>query len=353
MSERVQRRKADHISICLKYDVESKAVPSGFEYVHLVHNALPEVDLLEVDTSSAIFGRRLSFPLLFDSMTGGSKESKSINRVVAEVAQEKSVGMLLGSARAALEDPSSLETYSVARDAAPDIFLAVNIGAAQLSKGLDIEKLKGFASALKADAVAVHLNPLQEVVQVDGEPNFKGVYDGIKLLSKNIGLPLIVKEVGMGISKETAAKLELAGVSCIDVAGLGGTDWAIVESIRSKMLGDRSKSALGGTFSAWGIPTVLSLMECAESSKVPIIASGGVRSGLDVAKALVLGAKYGAMALPVLKHAVKSKSSLSAYVDQLLLEFKTAMFLTGCRRVDELKGVRYFVDFPLQSWLSR
>ncbi|MGQ9780876.1 MAG: type 2 isopentenyl-diphosphate Delta-isomerase [Nitrososphaeria archaeon] len=353
MSERVQRRKADHISICLKHDIESKAVLSGFECVHLIHNALPEIDFVEVDTSSAIFGRRLSFPLLFDSITGGSKESKSINQTIAEVAQEKALGMFLGSARAALEDPSSLETYSVARDVAPDIFLAINIGAPQLSKGLDIDKLKAFASALKADAITVHLNPLQEVIQVDGEPNFKGVYDGIKLLSKHLSVPVIVKEVGMGISKETAAKLELAGVACIDVAGLGGTNWAMVESIRSKMLGDRSKSALGNTFEAWGIPTVVSLIECVQNSKIPVIASGGVRSGIDVAKSLVLGAKYCAMALPVLKHAVKSKSSLSTYVDQLLLEFKTAMFLTGSRGVDDLKGVRYFVDSPLQDWLSR
>ena len=353
MIDKVQKRKADHISICLKEDVESKGISAGFEYVHLIHNAMPEIDFEEVDTTTSIFGKALKYPLLFDSITGGSDEGKPLNETMAQVAEEKGLGMFLGSVRAALEDPSTKETYTIARDVAPNIFLALNIGAPQLSKGLDIDKLKALISDTKANAIVVHLNPLQEVVQVDGEPSFKGVYEKIDLLAKNIGIPVVVKEVGSGIAKETAAKLELAGVSCINIAGLGGTNWATVESNRSKMLGDKSKSSLGESFLGWGIPTVVSLIECASTVKIPLIASGGLRNGLDIAKALVLGAKYGAMALPILKLAKKSKPSLSTYVDQMFLEFKTAMFLTGCKKVDELRRVRYFLDLPLQSWFSR
>jgi len=352
MSDKVQRRKVDHISICLKEKVESP-VSAGFEHLHLVHNSMPEMDFGDVDPSTSIFGHRLSFPFLFDSITGGPKETKAINQAISEVAQEKGLGLFLGSIRSALEDSSTKDTYFVARDVAPDVFLAVNIGAPQLSRSLDIDKLKSLISDVKADALVVHLNPLQEVVQVDGEPNFKGVYDKIRFLVKNVNVPIIVKEVGAGISKETAAKLELAGVSAINIAGLGGTNWAIVESIRSKKLGDLSKGSLGELFSSWGIPSVVSLIECAQNVKVPLISSGGVRSGLDIAKSLVLGAKYGAMALPVLRSVKKSKLTLSSFVDQLLFEFKTAMFLTGCRNVTELKTVRYFMDSDLKSWLGR
>ncbi|MEM3403904.1 MAG: type 2 isopentenyl-diphosphate Delta-isomerase [Nitrososphaeria archaeon] len=352
MSDKVQRRKVDHISICLKENVESPT-SAGFEHLHLVHNSLPEIDFEEVNPSTSIFGHKLSFPFLFDSITGGPKETKAINQAISEVAQEKSLGLFLGSVRSALEDPSTKDTYIVARDVAPDIFLAVNIGAPQLSRNFDLDKLKNFISDVKADALVVHLNPLQEVIQVDGEPYFRGVYEKIRYIVKNVNLPVIVKEVGAGISKETAAKLELAGVSAINVAGLGGTNWAIVESIRSRKLGDHSKGALGKLFSIWGIPSVVSLIECAQNVKIPLISSGGVRSGLDIAKSLVLGAKYGAMALPVLKSVKKSKLDLSSFVDQLLFEFKTAMFLTGCRSVTELKTVRYFIDSYLRSWLER
>jgi isopentenyl-diphosphate delta-isomerase len=353
MSDKVKKRKTDHISICLKEDVESKVISTGFKYVHLIHNAMPEMDFEEVDTSASIFGKALKYPLLFDSITGGSEEGKLLNKTIAEVAEEKGLGIFLGSVRAALEDPSAKETFTIARDVAPNIFLALNIGAPQLSKGLDIDKLKALISDTKANAIAVHLNPLQEVVQVDGEPNFKGVYGKIEFLVKNIGIPVVVKEIGTGISKETASKLELSGVSCINIAGLGGTNWAIVESIRSKKLGDKSKSSLGKTYSEWGILTSVSLLECTSTVKIPIIASGGLRSGLDIAKAMVLGAKYGAMALPILKLAKKSKPSLLSYVDQVYLEFKTAMFLTGCKKVDELRKVRYTIDLPLQSWFQR
>lgn len=353
MSEKIRGRKADHISICLKEDVESKGVSPGFEYIHLVHNAMPEINFEELDASTNIFGKTLKYPLLFDSLTGGSEEARSLNQTIAQVAEEKGLGMFLGSVRAALEDTSVKDTYTIARDVAPNIFLALNIGAAQLSKGLDIDKLKSLVSDTKANAISVHLNPLQEVIQVEGEPNFKGVYGKIEFLTKNIGVPVVVKEVGTGISKETAAKLELAGVSCINISGLGGTNWATVESIRSKMLGDKSKSNLGAAYSGWGIPTVVSLIECASTVKIPLIASGGLRNGLDLAKALVLGAKYGSIALPVLKLAKKSKSSLSSYVDQISSEFKTAMFLTGCKKVDELHRVRYFIDHYLHTWISR
>jgi len=351
MSDAVKRRKVDHLSICLKHDVECKAASTGLEYVHLVHNALPEMDLNEVDTSTDIFGFKLSFPLLFDSITGGSKESKQINRNIAEVAREKGLGLFLGSIRPALEDPEILDSYAVAREVAPETFIGLNIGAPQLSKGFDVDRLRTFISDLKANALSIHLNPLQESVQVEGEPCFRSVLEKIRFLVKSLGVPVVVKEVGCGISREVAAKLELAGVSAINVAGLGGTNWAIVESLRAKMLGDNSKAELGNIFSTWGIPTALSIIECARAVKVPIIASGGIRSGLDMAKAMVLGAKYCSMALPVLR-ASKSVQHLSSLVDRLQAEFRTAMFLAGCRRVDELKSVRYYMDYQLRSWVT-
>ena len=349
----VLKRKVDHMSICLKEDVESKGITAGFEHVHLLHNPMPEIDFEEIDPSTEIFDVKMAFPLMFDALTGGTSESKIVNQTIAEVAKEKGLGMFLGSVRAALEDSSVADTYMIAREKAPDIFLAANIGAPQLSRGFDIDKLKSFVADIKATALVVHLNPLQEVVQVNGEPNFKGVYEKIRSLTKEVHIPIIVKEVGTGFSKEVAVKLEFAGVAAINVSGLGGTNWATVESIRSRRMGDKVKAFLGAAFSNWGVPTVVSLVECAQILKIPVIASGGVRSGIDIAKALVLGAKYCAMALPVLKKAQKSNVALSEFADQILLELKTSMFLTGCRKVSEMRNVRYFVDCPLQCWFHR
>ncbi|MBC7091042.1 MAG: type 2 isopentenyl-diphosphate Delta-isomerase [Nitrososphaeria archaeon] len=352
MSDQTRRRKVDHISICLKQDIECKNISTGLEYVHILHNALPEMDLDEVDTTSNIFGYKISFPLIFDSITGGSRESKAINRNIAEVAKEKNLALFLGSIRPAIEDPNSLDSYTIARDVAPETFIGLNIGASQLSRGFDIDKLKSFINNIKANALSIHLNPLQESIQVEGEPLFKSVLEKIHFLVKNLGVPIVVKEVGCGISREVASKLELAGVSAINVAGLGGTNWATVESLRAKMFGNDVKAELGALFSTWGIPTAVSIIECAQTVKVPVIASGGIRSGLDMAKALVLGAKYCSIALPVLR-ASKSISQLSSLVDKFLMEFKVSMFLAGCRSVEELKSVRYYMDYPLRSWIMR
>ncbi|MCX8188860.1 MAG: type 2 isopentenyl-diphosphate Delta-isomerase [Nitrososphaeria archaeon] len=352
MSDQIRKRKVDHLSICLKKDVECKNITTGLEYVYIVHNALPEIDLDDVNTSSDFFGFKLSFPLLFDSITGGSKESKQVNQTLAEVAKEKGLGMFLGSVRPALEDPNTFDSYTIARDTAPDIFIGLNIGAPQLSRGFDLDRLKSLLNDMKANALSIHLNPLQESVQVEGEPFFRSVLEKIRFLVKNLNIPIIVKEVGCGISREVATKLELAGVSAINVAGLGGTNWAIVESIRSRMLGDNQKAELGDIFSSWGIPTSISIIECAQNVKIPIIASGGIRNGLDMFKSMVLGAKYCSIALPVLR-ASKSIQELSLLVDKFLIEFKTAMFLSGCKSVNELKSVRYYLGPQLKGLLTR
>lgn len=352
MSDQIKKRKVDHLSICLKKDVECKNVTTGLEYVYIVHNALPEIDLDDVDTSSDFFGYKLSFPLLFDSITGGSKEAKQVNRIVAEVAKEKGLGMFLGSIRPALEDSNMLDSYTIARDIAPDIFIGLNVGAPQLSRGFDLDRLKSILNDLKANALSIHLNPLQESVQFEGEPFFRSVLERIRFLVKNLNVPIIVKEVGCGISREVATKLELSGVSAINVAGLGGTNWAIVESIRSKMLGNDFKAELGDLFSSWGIPTSISIIECVQSVKIPIIASGGIRNGLDMFKAMVLGARYCSIALPVLR-ASKSSQELSLLADKFLAGFKTAMFLTGCKSVNDIKSVRYYLGPQLKGLLAR
>ncbi|HYY86106.1 MAG TPA: type 2 isopentenyl-diphosphate Delta-isomerase, partial [Nitrososphaeraceae archaeon] len=239
------------------------------------------------------------------------------------------------------------ETYSVARSNAPNAFLVANIGGAQLSKGLKIKDIKNMIQMIEADALVVHLNPLQELIQPEGEPKYKGVLSKIKEICSNFDIPIIVKEVGAGISMDVAKRLQSAGVSAINVAGSGGTSWAGVEKLRAETAHDSNKINLGELFWDWGIPTAVSLIEVRKSVKIPVIASGGIRNGLEIAKCVALGANMCGMAFPFLRHASKSLDSLYEFTNRTLNELRSAMFLVGCKNINQLGKTRFMLTGEL------
>lgn len=345
--EIIKQRKKDGIDIPLQKDVQARTASTYLEYVRLVHNALPEIDYDDIDLSTTFLGKKFSAPVIIDSMTGGTDEATVINGRLGELAQKYGFGMGLGSQRAGLKSEELAATYSVARKNAPSAFLIANIGGAQLAKGLSIDDARKIVKMIGADALVVHLNPLQELVQPEGEPRYAGVLAKIAELVRNMDVPVIVKEVGAGISREVAIRLEMAGVSAINVAGSGGTSWAGVEKVRADMVKDAAKAHLGELFWDWGIPTAASLIETRRAVKLPLIASGGLRNGLEVAKCIALGASMAAMAYPFLKAASQSRESLFAFADTLLTELKGAMFLVGARNVGALASSRYILTGAL------
>ncbi len=351
--EVIKQRKKDGIDIPLHKDVQARTTSTYLEYVKLVHNALPEVDYDDIDLSTFFLGHRFSAPLIIDSMTGGTDEATIINGRLGELAQKYGLGMGLGSQRAGLKNEELAATYSVARKNAPDAFLIANIGGAQLAKGLTIDEAKRIVKMIGANALVVHLNPLQELVQPEGEPRYRGVLDRISELVKSMDVPVIVKEVGAGISREVAIKLEMAGVSAINVAGAGGTSWAGVEKVRADLVKDKTKARLGDVFWDWGIPTASSLMQVRRAVKLPLIASGGLRNGLEVAKCITLGADMAAMAYPFLKAAAKSGEALLEFADSVIEEIKSTMFLVGAPNVRSLASSRYILTGPLAEEVGR
>ena len=350
--EAIKQRKKEGIDIPLQKNVQAKTTSTYLEYVRLVHNALPELDYEDIDTSMTFLGKRFSAPLIIDSMTGGTDEATIINGRLGELAEKYGFGMGLGSQRAGLKSEELAATYSIARKNAPNAFLIANIGGAQLSKGLTVDEAKRIVKMIRADALAVHLNPLQELVQPEGEPRYKRVLGQISELAKTIDVPLIVKEVGAGISKEVAIKLEMANVSAINIAGAGGTSWAGVEKLRAESLKDDLKKHLGEMFWDWGIPTAASLIEVRHAVKLPLIASGGLRNGLEVAKCIVLGASMAAMAYPFLQAAAHSREGLFAFADTILAELKSTMFLVGAKNTAALASSRYILTGMLAHEVS-
>lgn len=330
--------------------VGARTTTTLFEYVHLIHNALPELNLSEVDTSTRFLEHNFAAPLLIDSMTGGAPESGKINATLAEAAEKFGVAMAVGSQRTGLTAEELAETYSVARKNAPNAFITANIGGAQLAKGLGVDDAKKLIDMINADALVVHLNPVQEVVQPEGEPSFKGVLGRIRELVTNVKVPLIVKEVGAGISREVAIKLEIEGVAAINISGAGGTSWARVKHHRAAAKGHDDRAELGELFWDWGIPTAAALLEVRKAVKLPIISSGGIRNGLEIAKGLALGASMCAMASPMLRQAALGKEALFRFIQHVLLELKTSMFLVGASNILALKHSRYVLTGPLAEW---
>jgi isopentenyl-diphosphate delta-isomerase len=350
--EIIKQRKKDGIEIPLQNNVQAKTTSTLLEYVRLVHNALPEIDYDEIDTSTEFLGHRFAAPLIIDSMTGGTDEATQINGRLGEVAEKYGFGMGLGSQRAGLKSEALAATYSIARKNAPNAFLIANIGGAQLAKGLSIDEARTIVKMIRANALVIHLNPLQELIQPEGEPRYKAVLGKIAEIAKTVDVPVIVKEVGAGISREVATKLEMAGVSAINVAGSGGTSWAGVEKLRADATKDRMKSRLGEMFWDWGIPTASSVIDVRRSVRLPLIASGGLRNGLEAAKCIAIGANMAAMAYPFLRAAAESRDAAFAFAEMLLAELKSAMFLVGARNIQALSSSRYILTGPLAQEVS-
>lgn len=345
--EVIKQRKREGIVIPLTRNVQAKESSTYLEYVKLIHNALPEIDFDAVDTSQKFLGHNFKAPIIIDSMTGGTPEATKINSRLALAAQKFGLGMGLGSQRAGLLSSELAETYSIARSNAPNAFLVANIGGAQLSKGLKIKDIKNMIQMIEANALVVHLNPLQELIQPEGEPKYKGVLPKIKEICSNFDIPIIVKEVGAGISMDVAKRLQSAGVSAINIAGSGGTSWAGVEKLRAETAHDSNKINLGELFWDWGIPTAVSLIEVRKSVKIPVIASGGIRNGLEIAKCVALGANMCGMAFPFLRHASKSLESLYEFTSRTLIELRSAMFLVGSKNINQLGKTRFMVTGEL------
>lgn len=336
MNKVTAQRKADHIRVNLEEDVGS-GLSTGLEHLRFEHNALPELDLHAVDTRLSFLGRQLRAPLLISSMTGGTAEAGRINRNLAEAAQETGVGMGLGSQRAAIEDPALAETFNI-RDFAPDVLLFANLGAVQLNYGYGPAEAQRAADMVRADALVLHLNPLQEALQPEGDVNFNGLLLKIEKICRGLTVPVVVKEVGWGISPSVARRLVGAGVAAIDVAGAGGTSWSQVEMHRAQ---DPKQAAIAAAFVDWGIPTAQALVDLRQAMpEVPLIASGGLRGGIDLAKALALGAKIGAMAGPFLRAAVESNEDVIALIERTVTELRIAMFATGSSDLSALSKAK-------------
>ncbi len=332
-----EARKSRHLDIALEDDVASHLDP-GFSRIRLHHEALPECALEDVDMSATIFGHALRAPLLISSMTGGTERARSINYNLAIAAERAGVILALGSQRAALEDPSLLGTYRV-RDVAPGVVLFANLGAVQFNYGVTVDDARHVVESIAADALYLHLNPLQEALQLNGDTNFRSLLPRIATLCRTLGVPVIAKSVGSGISVRTAERLLDAGVAAIDVAGAGGTSWARVEGRRS---GDPRREELAETFGAWGYPTVEATAALRKAFPDAIVfASGGIRSGVDAAKALAVGASIAGIGLPFLAPATISADAVSEKLDLMVAGLRIALFASGCRRPGDLPGALY------------
>lgn len=293
----IRNRKKDHVDLCVNDDVGYE-MPAGFDTFYFRHNALPEVDLEDVSVEATLLGQAFSFPLMISSMTGGYSDAGLINAQIARVCESENLPFGVGSQRALLDHPEEIESFSVVRDEAPTAFIAANIGGAQVAGGLSGDHISALIDSIKADAIIVHLNPLQELVQPEGDRNFSGVEDGIAKLVVQSPVPVIVKETGAGISGEVARRLLAIGVSVIDVAGSGGTSWSKVENKRK---GDNRSTDL---FNEWGIPTVTCIEEAVnlrEQFRFELIASGGIRGAADIVKSICLGADFAASARPIIQ----------------------------------------------------
>jgi isopentenyl-diphosphate delta-isomerase len=339
-------RKRDHLTLCADGEVEFTGKTTLFEDVEFVHDALPELAVDEVDTGTVLFGKRLAAPLLVTGMTGGTPEAGTINRELAAVAEAHGIAFGVGSQRAMQVVPALADTFSV-REVAPTTVLLANLGVVQAA-ALPTREVARLAETIGADAVCIHLNPAQELIQAGGDRDFRGGLDAIRRLASELPLPVVVKETGCGISATVARRLRDAGVWAIDVSGAGGTSWVRVEALRAAA----DERALGADFADWGIPTAAALVG-ADGLGLTLIASGGIRTGLEVAKAVALGAHVAGVALPVLRaHRNEGVAGAARYVERLTAGLRTAMVLTGSRDLDALRAAPMIVGDRLAAWLE-
>lgn len=341
-----RRRKIEHIEICLDEEVQCQR-PTMFEDIDFVHNALPEIDKDRIDLTTNFFGLRAGAPLIIAAMTGGHPQTKSVNMKLASAAEELNLPIGVGSQRAAVEDETLVDTFKIVRETAPSVPVIANIGATHVSAAPKA------VSMIDADILAIHLNPLQEAIQPEGDCNSEGALESIAAIVDSVDVPVIVKETGAGISGEIAKSLEEVGVAGIDVGGVGGTSWAGVEYYRALREEDDLKAQLGLEFWDWGIPTALSVLMVLDSTELDVIATGGIRSGLDVAKALALGSIAAGVARPLLRPAVYG-SALDVIVEleRILEGLKVAMYLTGSQKVEELSSKRLILTGKLVESLK-
>jgi isopentenyl-diphosphate delta-isomerase len=329
-----ERRKADHIRINLEENVTFNKLTTGLEDYFFMHQALPEIDLAAVNTTTTLFGKQLSTPLLISSMTGGTAEAGKINRTLAEAAQAVGIAMGLGSQRAAIEDSNLADTYHV-RQVAPDILLFANVGAVQLNYNYGLDQCRRAVEMCEADALILHFNALQEAVQPEGDGNFANLLDKVAQICRDLPVPVIAKEVGWGFAEETARRLVEAGVAAIDVAGAGGTSWSQVEMYRAPTA---RHARVAGTFVDWGIPTAVSIQYCRRAApNLPIIASGGIRNGIDVAKCIALGANLVGFAGDFLRAADQNGvTGVIEMAETITDELRIAMFCASAENIATL-----------------
>ena len=336
----ISDRKLEHLKICKDYDVEHTKT-TGLEDITLIHRALPEVNYDEIDTSIELLGKKIDSPLIISAITGGHPESTKINSNLAEAVENTHIAMGVGSQRAGIENEELKETFTTVRDKAPEAYIIGNIGAPQVEYAYDAIEM------LKTDALAIHLNPLQEIIQPEGDTNAQGYRDDIKEICENTNTPIIAKETGAGICGEDAKILEKIGVNAIDVQGVGGTSWAAVETYRA------DDASLGNLFWNWGITTAVSTVDVCENTNIPVISSGGIRNGLEAAKAIALGASCVGMALPFLKHSYLGHTYIENKIEQFTQELKTAMFLVGASNIEELKQKRLIITGKTREILEQ
>ena len=347
----ITNRKIEHVEICLYEDVEIGS--TLLDDVKLVHQSLPGFSLSDVDTSTTFLGKKMSAPIIITGMTGGLPELGKINESLAEAVEELGLGMGVGSQRIAIERKETRETFAITRKKAPSVPLIANLGAPQFVKGYDVKQVEEAIQMIEADAIAIHFNSSQEVFQPEGEPNYSiDILYKLIDIAKSIRVPVIVKESGSGLSMEIAKLFYENGIKYFDTSGVGGTSWVAVEMFRG-IRRNNWKAESAKLFLDWGIPTAASIVEVRSSAPESIIiGSGGIRNGLDVAKAIALGADIGGFALPALKAAVKGKDALIEFLNKVIFELKVAMFLSGNKDLKSLKRTSIVITKELRNWLD-
>jgi isopentenyl-diphosphate delta-isomerase len=341
----IRSRKDEHLELCTQRDVEHRR-STLLDQVHLLHNSLPELAVSDVDLSVELLGRRLQAPFVITGMTGGTDNGREVNRALATAAQKFGLAMGVGSQRAMLVDPDAADTFRV-REVAPDILLLANLGAVQ-ARDVGVDGVAGLIESIRADAVCIHLNPAQELVQDEGDRDFRGCLEVIAELAVELPVPVIVKETGCGLAPPTLSRLADAGIEWVDVSGAGGTTWTGIEGLR----GSARQQSLGAVLREWGVPTAASVVY-AERAGFRIIASGGIRSGLDSARAIALGAQAAGLALPLLRaFAAGGTSAVLAATSELVESLRAIAVLAGTPTLDALRSAPRVLGPELRAWLD-
>jgi len=346
MSSPIQRRKDHHLDLCATDDVAFKGTTTLLECVQLIHQSLPDLDVDAIDPGVTLLGKKLRLPIVIAAMTGGTERAAEVNRDLAAIAEARGLGFGLGSQRAMQRQPNTAWTYQV-REWAPTTLVLGNVGVVQ-ARELDSAVIAAMVREIGADALCVHLNPAQEVVQPGGDRDFRGGVETFKRLAGELPVPVVGKETGCGISPQTALKLRQAGVRTVDTSGAGGTSWVGVETLRAE--GDQAR--LGNLLWDWGIPTAASVHNCVQVG-LETIATGGIQTGLDVARALALGATAAGIARPMLQaHVRGGRAAAEQLIDQVERELRAVMLLTGAADVASLRTAPRIVFEPLKQWCA-